>query len=61
MKKIPFMDVPITAVSRCYRDKHVLAANSIGEMGLFDLRSKSELIFDLPMGRGWSKCVHPTE
>ncbi|KAK6054198.1 WD domain, G-beta repeat protein [Cooperia oncophora] len=40
VKKIPFMDVPITAVSRCYKDNHVLAANSIGEMGLFDLRSK---------------------
>ncbi|KHJ86907.1 hypothetical protein OESDEN_13330 [Oesophagostomum dentatum] len=43
VKKIPFMDVPITAVSLCYRDNHVLAANSIGEMGLFDLRSKSKL------------------
>ncbi|KIH67421.1 hypothetical protein ANCDUO_02250 [Ancylostoma duodenale] len=44
VKKIPFMDVPITAVSRCYKDNHVLAANSIGEMGLFDLRSKSKCL-----------------
>uniref|UniRef100_A0A1I7XNH7 WD_REPEATS_REGION domain-containing protein n=1 Tax=Heterorhabditis bacteriophora TaxID=37862 RepID=A0A1I7XNH7_HETBA len=43
IKKIKFMDVPITSVNTCYRDNHILAANSIGEMGLFDLRSKSEL------------------
>ncbi|CAD6193138.1 unnamed protein product, partial [Caenorhabditis auriculariae] len=38
--KIRFLENPITTTSLCYKPNHVLAANSIGEMGLFDLRSK---------------------
>ncbi|VDL79410.1 unnamed protein product [Nippostrongylus brasiliensis] len=65
VKKMPFMDVPITAVSRCYKDKHVLAANSIGEMGLFDLRSKSALSFLDSLSGGQAGAIrsidaHPT-
>uniref|UniRef100_A0A183FJL5 WD_REPEATS_REGION domain-containing protein n=1 Tax=Heligmosomoides polygyrus TaxID=6339 RepID=A0A183FJL5_HELPZ len=62
VKKIPFMDVPITAVSRCYRDKHVLAANSIGEMGLFDLRSKIHPVCKYKGQAGAIRSIdaHPT-
>ncbi|XGW05198.1 hypothetical protein V3C99_015965 [Haemonchus contortus] len=62
VKKIPFMDVPITAVSRCYRDNHVLAANSIGEMGLFDLRSKVHPVCKYKGQAGAIRSIdaHPT-
>ncbi|PIO63770.1 WD domain, G-beta repeat protein [Teladorsagia circumcincta] len=62
VKKIPFMDVPITAVSRCYRDNHVLAANTIGEMGLFDLRSKVHPVCKYKGQAGAIRSIdaHPT-
>ncbi|KAL6742663.1 hypothetical protein Aduo_015792 [Ancylostoma duodenale] len=62
VKKIPFMDVPITAVSRCYKDNHVLAANSIGEMGLFDLRSKIHPVCKYKGQAGAIRSIdaHPT-
>ncbi|WKY12758.1 hypothetical protein Q1695_003952 [Nippostrongylus brasiliensis] len=62
VKKMPFMDVPITAVSRCYKDKHVLAANSIGEMGLFDLRSKIHPVCKYKGQAGAIRSIdaHPT-
>ncbi|VDM53612.1 unnamed protein product [Angiostrongylus costaricensis] len=62
LKLIPFMDVPITAVSRCYRDNHVLAANSIGEMGLFDLRSKVHPVCKYKGQAGAIRSIdaHPT-
>ena len=40
VKTIPFMDKSITAVSNCFRDDHILAANATGEMGMFDIRAK---------------------
>ncbi|KAE9413855.1 hypothetical protein Angca_010081, partial [Angiostrongylus cantonensis] len=62
LKLIPFMDVPITAVSRCYRDNHVLAANTIGEMGLFDLRSKVHPVCKYKGQAGAIRSIdaHPT-
>ncbi|KAK6753672.1 hypothetical protein RB195_012951 [Necator americanus] len=62
VKKIPFMDVPITAVSRCYRNNHILAANSIGEMGLFDLRSKINPVCKYKGQAGAIRSIdaHPT-
>lgn len=62
LKLIPFMDVPVTSVSRCYRDNHVLAANSIGEMGLFDLRSKVHPVCKYKGQAGAIRSIdaHPT-
>ncbi|VDM82333.1 unnamed protein product, partial [Strongylus vulgaris] len=62
VKKISFMDVPITAISRCYKDNHILAANSIGEMGLFDLRSKVHPVCKYKGQAGAIRSIdaHPT-
>ncbi|KAF1755408.1 hypothetical protein GCK72_021977 [Caenorhabditis remanei] len=40
VKKIVFMENPIMCTSLTNKTNQILAANSIGEMGLFDLRSK---------------------
>ncbi|KJH45992.1 WD domain, G-beta repeat protein [Dictyocaulus viviparus] len=62
VKLIPFMDVPLTAVSKCYRANHIIAANSVGEMGLFDLRSKVHPVCKYKGQAGAIRSIdaHPT-
>uniref|UniRef100_A0A1I7V2N9 WD_REPEATS_REGION domain-containing protein n=1 Tax=Caenorhabditis tropicalis TaxID=1561998 RepID=A0A1I7V2N9_9PELO len=63
VKRIPFMENPIMCTSLTYRTNQILAANSIGEMGLFDLRSK---IHPMCKFKGQSGSIrgidgHPTQ
>lgn len=62
VKKIPFMENPIMCTSLTYKTNQILAANSIGEMGLFDLRSKVHPMckFKGQAGSIRSITAHPT-
>uniref|UniRef100_A0A914QRS1 Uncharacterized protein n=1 Tax=Panagrolaimus davidi TaxID=227884 RepID=A0A914QRS1_9BILA len=58
-----FMDTPITALSLCNRENHIIASNTTGDMGLFDLRGGVQLLLKF---RGFAGAVrsiaaHPTE
>uniref|UniRef100_A0AC35GQF4 WD repeat-containing protein 74 n=1 Tax=Panagrolaimus sp. PS1159 TaxID=55785 RepID=A0AC35GQF4_9BILA len=58
-----FMDTPITALSLCNRQNHIIASNTTGDMGLFDLRGGVQLLYKF---RGFAGAVrsiaaHPTE
>ncbi|PAV65911.1 hypothetical protein WR25_13824 [Diploscapter pachys] len=63
VKTIPFMDKSITAVSNCFRDDHILAANATGEIGMFDIRAKGYLVCKYKGQTGSIRCIsaHPTE
>uniref|UniRef100_A0A8R1DI56 G2/mitotic-specific cyclin-B3 n=1 Tax=Caenorhabditis japonica TaxID=281687 RepID=A0A8R1DI56_CAEJA len=62
VKKMVFMENPIISTSLTYKPNHVLAANSIGEMALFDLRSKVHPMYKFKGQAGSirSICGHPT-
>lgn len=42
MGELEWLHEPLTALAVCSRPLHVLAANTRGDLGLFDLRNKSE-------------------
>lgn len=39
-----YMDTPITCMSLCYRENHIIASNTTGDMSLFDLRGGSKFV-----------------
>ncbi|CAI4225021.1 unnamed protein product [Auanema sp. JU1783] len=63
VKRINFMDCPITAMSFCNRENHVIAANAIGEMALFDLRSRVNPVYKYKGQAGSIRSIsaHETE
>ncbi|KAH7730848.1 NOP seven associated protein 1 [Aphelenchoides avenae] len=43
VKELEWLEEPINALSTCHRPEHVLAGNTRGELGIFDLRGKISL------------------
>ncbi|VDN18867.1 unnamed protein product [Gongylonema pulchrum] len=44
VKEMLWMEEPLTAMSLCQNEMHIVAGNTHGDMGLFDLRNRMHLI-----------------
>uniref|UniRef100_A0A915AT78 WD repeat-containing protein 74 n=1 Tax=Parascaris univalens TaxID=6257 RepID=A0A915AT78_PARUN len=47
VKEMEWPEEPLTAISLCHSPMHIVAGNTRGEMGLFDLRNKMHLVCKL--------------
>ncbi|KAK0410044.1 hypothetical protein QR680_004911 [Steinernema hermaphroditum] len=62
VKELEWLDMPIHALSLTYKPMHILAGNTKGELGQFDLRSKITVLGKYRGFAGSIRCIdaHPT-
>uniref|UniRef100_A0A914V415 WD repeat-containing protein 74 n=1 Tax=Plectus sambesii TaxID=2011161 RepID=A0A914V415_9BILA len=62
VQELLWQEEPLTAMSTCANDKHVVAGNTRGEMALFDLRNKARMVHKFKGFAGALRSIdaHPT-
>jgi len=62
VQEFTYMDTPITALSLCYKDRHIVVGNTTGNVSVLDLRNTKNQVVKL---RGFAGAIrsidaHPT-